>query len=194
MEIQSHVGPLVMIPYTCPTNTVAQVTRLPPHVKQVNCNHLQSRLRNFILVAEHIALGNPFGEGPQVKLCFTTSYSSVGAMSILECLKWHNFVQIGEGDPALTTEGKNGIPRYAGDATKLAEYQFRVRLRQVREKSISDERLCLAICSFCLWYLFFFGPLILMFLPSFGGLISCNIQFYSGSKSIMYQAGWPSHR
>ena len=60
-------------------------------------------------------------------------------MSILECLKWHNFVQIGEGDPALTTEGKNGIPRYAGDATKLAEHQFRVRLRQVREKSISDE-------------------------------------------------------
>ena len=128
-----------MIPYSYPTKTVAQVTRLPPHGKQVNCNHLQSRLRNFILVAEHIALGNPFGEGPQVKLCFTTPYSSVGAMSILECLKWHNFVQIGEGDPALTTEGKNGIPRYAGDATKLAEYQFRVRLRQVREKLISDE-------------------------------------------------------
>ena len=59
-------------------------------------------------------------------------------MSVLECLKWHNFVQIGD-DTALTTEGKNGIPRFAGDATKLAEYQFRVRLRQVREKTISEE-------------------------------------------------------
>lgn len=60
-------------------------------------------------------------------------------MSVLECLKWHNFVQIGEENSALSTEGKNGIPRFAGDATKLAEYQFRVRLRQVREKSISED-------------------------------------------------------
>lgn len=62
-------------------------------------------------------------------------------MSVLECLKWHNFVSIGE-DTTISTEGKNGgIPRFAGDATKLAEYSFRVRLRQLREKAMAEDKL-----------------------------------------------------
>lgn len=60
-------------------------------------------------------------------------------MSILECLKWQTFVQATEEH--ASTEGKAGVPRYDGEVTKLAEYSFRVRLKQARELALpEDER------------------------------------------------------
>ena len=60
-------------------------------------------------------------------------------MSVLECLKWHNFQA--SQDATVTNEGKSGVPCFAGDVTKLAEYQFRVRLRQSMEKNMKEEDL-----------------------------------------------------
>eukprot|EP00435_Cladocopium_sp_Y103_P032824 s1828_g8.t1 len=40
-------------------------------------------------------------------------------MSVLECLKWHNFAS--SQQDVLTTEGKSGVPCFSGEVTKLAE-------------------------------------------------------------------------
>ena len=39
------------------------------------------------------------------------------------------------------TEAKSGVPRYDGEVSRLAEYQFRVRLRQAREKVMDEQEL-----------------------------------------------------
>ena len=56
------------------------------------------------------------------------------AMSIVECLRWQTFAAA--QDDAWSTEAKSGVPRYDGEVSRLAEYQFRVRLRQAREKAM----------------------------------------------------------
>ena len=61
-------------------------------------------------------------------------------MSIVDCLRWQNFVQ-STNDGSLSTEGKSGVPRYDGEVSKLSEYQFRVRLRQAREKTMDESEL-----------------------------------------------------
>ena len=60
-------------------------------------------------------------------------------MSIVECLKWQTFSQAQEEQ--TSTEGKAGVPRFDGEVTKLAEYQFRVRLRQSRERAMDEAEL-----------------------------------------------------
>ena len=57
-------------------------------------------------------------------------------MAALECLKWHNFAQSNED--AVSTEGKAGVPRYDGEITRLSEYQFRVKLRELKEKTLDE--------------------------------------------------------
>ena len=59
-------------------------------------------------------------------------------MGSLECLQWRNFMSNDEG---IQTEGKAGVPKYDGEASRLAEYTFKVRLRQLREKGMSEEEL-----------------------------------------------------
>ena len=61
------------------------------------------------------------------------TFHSAGAMSVLDCLKWRAFSIADEED--RSTEGKQGIPRFDGDAIKLSEYHYRVRMRQLREKN-----------------------------------------------------------
>ena len=56
----------------------------------------------------------------------------------MECLQWRNFMNDNDG---IQTEGKAGVPRYDGEASRLAEYNFKVRLRQLREKNMSEEEL-----------------------------------------------------
>ena len=58
------------------------------------------------------------------------------AMSIVECLRWQTFAAA--QDDAWSTEAKSGVPRYDGEVSRLAEYQFRVRLRQAREKAMDE--------------------------------------------------------
>ena len=60
-------------------------------------------------------------------------------MSVLDSLRWHTFSQT--HDEAASTEGKSGVPRFDGEAARLAEYSFRVRLKQAREKAMSPEEL-----------------------------------------------------
>lgn len=43
-------------------------------------------------------------------------------------------------DEAASTESKTEVPRFDGEASKLAEYQFRVRLKQARERNITDTK------------------------------------------------------
>ena len=57
-------------------------------------------------------------------------------MSIQESLGWQSF---GDLTDDATTEGKAGVPRYNVEPAKLQEYIFRVRLRQAREKGMSEE-------------------------------------------------------
>ena len=61
------------------------------------------------------------------------------AMSIVECLKWQTFSQAQEEQ--TSTEGKAGVPHFDGEVAKLAEYQFRVRLRQSRERAMDETEL-----------------------------------------------------
>ena len=56
------------------------------------------------------------------------------AMSVLECLKWQNFVDT--SDDFANTEGKSGVPRFDGEASRLAEYCFRVRLLDTKIKNM----------------------------------------------------------
>ena len=65
------------------------------------------------------------------------------ASSILESLRFQNFI-VADSEVASSlgygsTEGKAGVPRYNGDPGRFAEWQFRVRTRQLREKSLSEE-------------------------------------------------------
>ena len=60
-------------------------------------------------------------------------------MAALECLKWHNFAQSNED--AVSTEGKSGVPRCDGEITRLSEHQFRVKLRESKEKTLEETEL-----------------------------------------------------
>ena len=60
-------------------------------------------------------------------------------MSIVDCLKWQTFTAAQED--VWSTEAKSGVPRYDGEVSRLAEYQFRVRLRQAREKVMDEQEL-----------------------------------------------------
>ena len=62
------------------------------------------------------------------------------AMSIVDCLRWQNFVAA-QDEGSWNTEAKSGVPRYDGEVSKLSEYQFRVRLRQAREKAMDEGEL-----------------------------------------------------
>ena len=57
-------------------------------------------------------------------------------MSIVECLRWQTLAAA--QDDAWSTEAKSGVPGYDGEVSRLAEYQFRVRLRQAREKAMEE--------------------------------------------------------
>ena len=67
------------------------------------------------------------------------------ASSVLDSLRFHNFLcsdaevasSLGHG----STEGKSGVPRYSGDPARFSEWQFRVRTRQLKEKTLSEEEL-----------------------------------------------------
>ena len=90
---------------------------------------------NPALVAEHIGSGGTHGGQP-----YTSTYSaSCRAMSVLDSLRWHTFSQT--HDKSASTEGKSGVPRFDGDSARLAEYSFRVRLEQAREKAMAAEEL-----------------------------------------------------
>lgn len=58
---------------------------------------------------------------------------------MLDSLRWHTFSQT--HDKSASTEGKSGVPRFDGDSARLAEYSFRVRLEQAREKAMAAEEL-----------------------------------------------------
>ena len=65
------------------------------------------------------------------------------ASSILDSLRFHNFIEA-DNDVASSlghgsTEGRAGVPRYNGEPGRFAEWQFRVRTRQLREKTLSEE-------------------------------------------------------
>eukprot|EP00435_Cladocopium_sp_Y103_P013207 s65_g3.t1 len=64
---------------------------------------------------------------------------SARAMSVLDTLRWQNFSM--SYDEAISTEGKQGVPRFAGEAAKLSEYSYRVRLMQAKEKNIDSEEI-----------------------------------------------------
>eukprot|EP00435_Cladocopium_sp_Y103_P075102 s182_g54.t1 len=58
--------------------------------------------------------------------------------ALLDALRWPNF--IAEEDSAqMGAEGKSGIPRFNGEPTRLAEYVFRVKAKQLKEQALSDE-------------------------------------------------------
>ena len=65
------------------------------------------------------------------------------ASSILDSLRFPNFIAA-DSDVASSlghgsTEGRAGVPRYNGEPGRFAEWQFRVRTRQLREKALSEE-------------------------------------------------------
>ena len=60
-------------------------------------------------------------------------------MSIVDCLRWQTFSAV--QDESWSMEAKSDVPRYDGDVAKLAEYQFRVRLGQAREKAMDESEL-----------------------------------------------------
>ena len=60
-------------------------------------------------------------------------------MSALEALRWQNFVD--PSNELMSTEGKQGVPRYGGEPSVLREYAYRVRLREAREQSMDSSEL-----------------------------------------------------
>ena len=50
--------------------------------------------------------------------------------ALLDALHWPNFVAE-EDSVHMGTEGRQGIPRFNGEPTRLAEYTFRVRPKQL---------------------------------------------------------------
>ena len=64
------------------------------------------------------------------------------AGSLLEALTFPRFLQEEDNNGAFGQNAADGgkIPRYNGDPTRFAEWQFRVKTRQRREKSLSDEK------------------------------------------------------
>ncbi|CAE7947914.1 RE2, partial [Symbiodinium sp. KB8] len=67
-----------------------------------------------------------------------------GAMagSLLEALTFPRFLQEEDSNGAFGQGAADGgkIPRYNGDPTRFSEWQFRVKTRQRREKSLTDEK------------------------------------------------------
>ena len=67
------------------------------------------------------------------------------ASSVLDSLRFSNFLSsdsevtssLGHG----STEGRSGVPRYCGDPARFSEWQFRVRTRQLKEKTLSEDEL-----------------------------------------------------
>ena len=58
--------------------------------------------------------------------------------ALLDALRWPNFIS--EEDSAqMGTEGKGGVPRFNGDPTRLSEYQFRIRAKQLKEQALSED-------------------------------------------------------
>ena len=60
-------------------------------------------------------------------------------------LRFSNFITA-EGDVTSSlgygsTEGRSGVPRYDGDPGRFAEWQFRVRTRQLKEKTLGTDKL-----------------------------------------------------
>ena len=121
----------------------------PQHVAQVMQQKATSSLHFGLVLGLSIldwqrsdVSGGPFGSPGFCRKtlrffegCFLTFFISatfVEAMSIVDCLRWQNFSYAQED--TWSTEAKSGVPRYDGEVSKLAEYQFRVRLRQAREK------------------------------------------------------------
>ena len=64
------------------------------------------------------------------------------AGSLLEALTFPRFLQEEDNNGAFGQNAADGgkIPRYNGDPTRFAEWQFPVKTRQRREKSLSDEK------------------------------------------------------
>ena len=58
--------------------------------------------------------------------------------ALLDALRWPNFVAEDES-AQMGTEGKAGIPRFNGEPTRLAEYVFRVKAKQLKEKALSED-------------------------------------------------------
>ena len=60
-------------------------------------------------------------------------------MSALDALRWQNFVD--PSNELVSTEGKQGVPRYGGEPSVLLEYTYRVRLREAREQTMDSSEL-----------------------------------------------------
>ena len=58
--------------------------------------------------------------------------------ALLDALRWPNFIAEDES-AQMGTEGKAGIPRFNGEPTRLAEYVFRVKAKQLKEKALSED-------------------------------------------------------
>ena len=74
-------------------------------------------------------------EGP---IRATTAFLTRAMAGVLDLLRWPNFVS-DEDFGQAGTEGKFGIPRFNGEATRLSEYKFRVQARIMKEKALTKE-------------------------------------------------------
>ena len=57
--------------------------------------------------------------------------------ALLDALRWPNFIAE-EDSVQMGTKGKSGIPRFNGEPARLAEYVFRVKAKQLKERALSD--------------------------------------------------------
>ena len=83
-------------------------------------------------------MNNPFLRWALTTFSLTVGHCSE-AMSALECLTWRVFDS--QKEDMLGTEGKSfsGIPRFDGEASRLAEYSFRVKLLEARTKAMDKD-------------------------------------------------------
>ena len=58
--------------------------------------------------------------------------------ALLDALRWPAFIS--EDDTAQAgTENRQGISRFNGEPTRLAEYEFRVRAKLYKDKQVSED-------------------------------------------------------
>ncbi|CAE7224139.1 RE2, partial [Symbiodinium sp. CCMP2456] len=62
----------------------------------------------------------------------------MAAGTLLDSLKFAHFTHDQDEAGGAATEGRNGVPRYNGDASRLNEWTFRVRMLAQKEKTMSD--------------------------------------------------------
>ena len=89
----------------------------------------------FALVAEP----QRSSKGQRAKRKRSLRNSGASAMSaLLDALRWPNCIAEDES-AQMGTEGKARIPRFTGEPTRLTEYVFRVKAKQLKEKALADD-------------------------------------------------------